>query len=505
MKISKTLIPFFILFISLVSPVASQKITIDSSFGEEGLVRTLLRRSGGVNTLLDSRQKIILLAHKNLAVFDSTGSQYNLFPHLNPLVYEESEEFDYSVGARMTDEGFLFVKYLEDDPSSPLYKLFTRKINLEDFMDSTYSDKGKLFVSGKYSGYGSISNNEDKFDLTIMASNVTTHNRLNLELFKIDNSGNFIQRDLDVDHWCPANGDDLGFQFSNIIRHSNSKYYTMAAVNCNDTTGYYLMRFDENLIMDQSFGVAGFKEVGRQPHELNQIGTSIQQAVVDKNGNIYFIYSDYRNSKVLIEKRNAEGSLINEFGTSGVLVIDGYRFDMTTNWDYILYREKFDHLYFFAYNPTSKISKLFVINPDGTQDSRYEITGGFQLNGTVLNLTPYSDDCFIATGISSNQSPNTIYMVKFCDGAISETQEENSIPKPLVKHDGDKITIINFGEKLRNVELFNLDGKRIKSEQVKENSDNIVLSNLALNGGIYYLLFVYNDHRIMTMPLAIFK
>ena len=34
------------------------------------------------------------------------------------------------------------------------------------------------------------------------------------------------------------------------------------------------------------------------------------------------IYSDYRNSKVLIEKRNAEGSLINEFGTSGVLVID---------------------------------------------------------------------------------------------------------------------------------------------------------------------------------------
>jgi len=504
MKLSKTLIPFIILFINLVTPVASQKITIDSSFGEEGLVRTLLRR-GGVNTLLDSRRKIILLAHNNLAVFDSTGSQYNLFPHLNPLVYDESEEFDFFFGARMTEESLLFVKYFEDDPLSLFYNVFSRKINLEDFMDSTYSDKGKLFVGGKYVGFRSTCNNENKFDLTIMASSVAKHNRLNLELIKIDNSGIIIQRDLDVDHWCQANGDEIGFQFSNIIRHSNSKYYTMAAVHCYDSIGYYLMRFDENLIMDQSFGNAGFKEIDRQPTEIGHVGTSVQQAVVDKNGNIYFIYSDKSNDRILIEKRNEEGSLINEFGTSGVLVIDGYRFDMTTNWDYILYREKFDHLYFFAYNQTSKISKLFVINPDGTQDTRYEITGGFQLNGTVLNLTPFSDDCFIATGFSSNQSPNTIYMVKFCDGAISGIQEENSISKPLVKNDGDKITITEFGDKLISVEIFNLDGKRIKSMQVEENIDNIVFSNLALNGGIYYLLFVYNDHRIMTMPLATFK
>jgi len=499
MSIARNWSAVIILWLNIFYWASAQRTVIDSSFADFGWLHTTLRQTYEVNTILNSKQDIVVVTGDKLQFFDPTGNSLNLGSYPNPLNWTGSEGIYLMYGASLSEDSFLLLKYSSSIPRSVYEKVSVRRIHTSSLSDSSFFDKGKLVIGDEYiySYTGNICNNTKDGDSFIVPKLLKGSQKEILEFVRVNNLNDIIRHELDVTEWCP-NGDDLTyFHVSNIHYHPDDHFYAVVSYECFDSLGSYLLRFNNDMSLDSSFGMLGYYNLGRTAR-LNNEAILIEQIVSDKDGYLYMIYNDNLNKRILIEKRDQKGLLVDEFGDRGVLVISGYLFKMYHNWMNTAYNGSSNQLYFFAYDFIKNTSRLFVINTDGTMDKEYDKSGGFSIEGIVKNLSLMSGDCYLVTGSKHSQSPNTFYLVKYCNRLVSDVDEtKNDMVDPYILHKNGELIIKDFGDDLQTIELYNLIGQKLSSFPITANQSEIILSYHEMTAGAYILSFKYKDGKII--------
>ena len=109
-----------------------------------------------------------------------------------------------------------------------------------------------------------------------------------------------------------------------------------------------------------------------------------------------------------------------------------------------------------------------------------------------------SGDCYLVTGSKHSQSPNTFYLVKYCNRLVSDVDEtKNDMVDPYILHKNGELIIKDFGDDLQTIELYNLIGQKLSSFPITANQSEIILSYHEMTAGAYILSFKYKDGKII--------
>jgi uncharacterized delta-60 repeat protein len=312
------------------------------------------------------------------------------------------------------------VSYPLDSSFRPL-KIFQLENNNLCTIFSKYNTEYNGFILQKFNEDGDIDSSSNTIEFT--ASSKSRYSNLNNVI---------IYARTIIDSWQLENNEILIFSVTSIYKEEDTDIVSDLVFKGYD---YVLIKLRADGKLDTSFHEDGFYFIdGNGTYKPDGLFSNIQFYATGQmlpNDQIWIggrnLYTPERNIQI---KLNADGSLDNSFGNSGILEeIDDRRYTQFAGIqaDNKIILASFGYKNESSYSVDQSSTTIRRYNPDGTEDFSFGNLGSIQLNisNSVINgVNATNDDGFIVVGL--DVLSETIFINKYSSDGQLDTSFGNN-------------------------------------------------------------------------------
>jgi len=345
-----------------------------------------------------------------------------------------------------------------------------------------------------------------------------------------NNFGTLLGRDIDGDGDYDAaaifsniynvdviNGRDIA---NSMFMDSIGRIYITGETWNGNYLSVYVMRLDNNGILDNSFGTNG-KVIFNSIDGVYEVGGA-NSLYIDSNDKIYVTGESYNGSNwdVYVIRLNGNGSLDNTFSGDGKVLFDSIAFGNDDDFGKSLYVDNNGRIYVtgYSYNGTNLDMYVIRLSSNGSLDNTFDSDGKVFINNIAgsdsvdvgNSIYVDSNGKVYVTGRSYNGSNYDMYVIRLnSDGSLDNSFGNNGkvIFNSIAGGDGDDLAnsiyvdssgkIFVTGESSNGGD-YDVYVMRLNSDGSLDNSfgnnGKVIFNNIAGGDGMDYVKDLFVDY-----------
>ena len=444
--------------------------SLDSAFGSNGIVNTIIEyRNGCGGILLQSDNKILVAGEYYATTPDGPGGRYGYLAR-----YGSNGDLDVSFG----DNGIKKINFLNNGASCSLsaiailpnnqilasigvgsgypYRGLAVKFNADGSLDTTYGTNGLVPIY-----------NTPTFRFTIFQLILTSDSKILL---------------------C---GNDTSIY--------NNPKFTVVRLNLDGT-------------FDTTFGDNGKVILDLDPTLLDGtvITSEYASKMIELTDSKILIKGGVPNGDHVLIELNTDGSLVSTFGTNGILIDNYVFYDYLSRNDLAVQNNGKILLCGTNTSSTNPILNVVRLNQDGSLDTTFNSTGFFDLAVTnsiennLSNINFQSDGNLIVSGSSLLNNNYVFYHTRLLIddtlGIIGNNLGNDNFkvyPNPFTNNINITSNSVNV---ISRIKICDTTGRLVK--EIANINTNTVFTELNLASGIYYCRIIYENGNQFTQKIV---